>query len=223
MAYLWSRGIGGRAPRDEGAAKGVQSVVAYVRTQPWIAWVLVGGVSTRAVLEMIRTIAPALVRTRLGAPSSDAGLVVAAASVGMVVGILASVPLGRRGYARALAPVGLVMQFAGLFALGATTDLVVAGTAVALAGCGFSFCFPVPTSTIQTEVPDAVRGRLLAFHQMAHLGNRPFAALAAGAIAASFGVTAACLRGLVLAPIGLGPGPAASRGPHRPAEPGARR
>src|SRR5439155_6677534 len=138
-----------------------------------------------------------------GAPSSDAGLVVAAASVGMVVGILASVPLGRRGYARALAPVGLVMQFAGLFALGATTDLVVAGTAVALAGCGFSFCFPVLTSTIQTEVPDAVRGRLLAFHHMAHLGNRPFAAIAAGAIAASFGVTAACLAGTVLAPIGL--------------------
>jgi len=219
MAYLWSRGIGGRAPRDEGAAKEVQSVVAYVRTQPWIAWVLVGVVSTSAVLEMIRTIAPALVTTRLGAPSSDAGLVVAAASVGMVVGILASVPLGRRGYARALAPVGLVMQFAGLFALGATTDLVVAGTAVALAGCGFSFCFPVLTSTIQTEVPDAVRGRLLAFHQMAHLGNRPFAAIAAGAIAASFGVTAACLGGMVLAPIGLVAVRAAWRGLDRQAEP----
>jgi sugar phosphate permease len=137
----------------------------------------------------------------------------------MVVGILASVPLGRRGHSRAMAPVGLVMQFLGLFALGTTTDLTAAGTAVALAGCGFSFCFPVLTSTIQTEVPDAVRGRLLAFHQMAHLGNRPFAALAAGALAASFGVTAACLGGMVLAPIGLIAVRSAWRGLDRQAEP----
>ncbi|HKY50602.1 MAG TPA: hypothetical protein VJP45_05045, partial [Candidatus Limnocylindria bacterium] len=95
----------------------------------------------------------------------------------------------------------------------------VAGVAVALIGCGFSFCFPVLTSAIQTEVPDAVRGRILAFHQMAHLGNRPFAALAAGALAASFGVTAACLGGMVLAPIGLIAVRAAWHGLDRRAEP----
>jgi MFS family permease len=220
MAYLWSRGIGGRAARtDEAVEKETRSVVAYVRSQPWIASVLVGVISTSAVLEIIRTIAPPLVTTRLGAPSSDAGLVVAAASVGMVIGILASVPLGRRGHARAIAPIGLAMQFVGLLALAVTTDLAVAGAAVALAGCGFSFCFPVLTSTIQTEVPDAVRGRLLALHQMAHLGNRPFAALAAGALAASFGVTAACLGGMVLAPIGLIAVRQAWRGLDREAEP----
>jgi MFS family permease len=202
MGYLWSRGVGGRAPRVVGE-KERQSAIAYVRSQPWIASVLVCVVSTSAVLEVIRTIAPALVTTRLGAPSSDAGLVVAAASIGMVIGILASVPLGRRGHARAMAPVGLVLQFVGLLALAATTDIAVAGVAVALAGIGFSLSFPVLTSTIQTEVPDAMRGRILAFHQMAHLGNRPFAALAAGALAASFGVSAACVGGMVLAPIGL--------------------
>jgi hypothetical protein len=81
--------------------------------------------------------------------------------------------------------------------------MAVAAPAVALIGCGFSFCFPVLTGTLQTEVPDAVRGRLMSIHQMAHLGNRPFAALAAGAITASFGVPAACLVGMILAPIGL--------------------
>jgi MFS family permease len=203
MGYLWSRRIGGHAARERDAAKETRSAVAYVRSQPWIASVLIGVVSTSAVLEVIRTISPALVTTRLGAPSSDAGLVIAAASVGMVVGILASVPLGRRGHARALAPVGLVMQFVGLLVLALTTDFAVAAVAVALAGCGFSLCFPILTSTIQTEVPDAVRGRLLAFHQMAHLGNRPFAALAAGTLAASFGVAAACFGAMLLAPIGL--------------------
>jgi MFS family permease len=203
MGYLWSRRIGGHAAPERDAAKETRSAVAYMRSQPWIASVLIGVVSTSAVLEVIRTISPALVTTRLGARSSEAGLVIAAASVGMVLGILVSVPFGRRGHARALAPVGLVMQLVGLLMLALTTDFAVAAVAVALAGCGFSLCFPILTSTIQTEVPDAVRGRLLAFHQMAHLGNRPFAALAAGTLAASFGVTAACFGAMVLAPIGL--------------------
>jgi hypothetical protein len=68
---------------------------------------------------------------------------------------------------------------------------------------GFSFCFPIITGAIQTEVPDAVRGRIMSIHQMAHLGNRPFTALAAGAIAATFGVPAACIAGLALVPLGI--------------------
>src|SRR5207302_4828724 len=143
--------------------------------------VLVAVVSTSAVLEIIRTLSPALVTTRLGAPSSQSGLIVSAASVGMVVGILVSVPFGRRGHARTMAPIGLVFQLIGLLLLSTATDIPLAASAVALVGCGFSLCFPVLTGTLQTEVPDAVRGRLLALHQMAHLGNRPFAALAAGA------------------------------------------
>ncbi len=43
----------------------------------------------------------------------------------------------------------------------------------------------------------------MALHQMAHLGSRTFAALAAGAIAASFGVPAAFVAALALVPLGL--------------------
>jgi len=221
MLYLAARGLGGRDARSaaETAASDATSIVAYVRSQPWIASVLVGVVSTSAVLEVIRTLSPALVTTRLGAPSSESGLIVSSASVGMVLGIFASVPLGRRGHSRGMAAAGLVCQCAGLLLLSVATDVPVAGLAVALVGFGFSFCFPVLTGTLQTEVPDAVRGRLLAFHQMAHLGNRPFAALAAGAVAASFGVTAACLGAMVLAPIGLLAVRAAWRGLDRQTEP----
>jgi len=221
MAYLASRGLGGRGA-DEAAharASRAASVVAYLRSQPWIAAVLVGVVATSAVLEVIRTLSPALVSTRLGAPTSESGLIVASSSVGMVIGILASVPFGRRGHARTIAPIGLVLQFAGLLLLSLATDLTPAAVAVALVGCGFSLCFPVLTSTLQTEVPDAVRGRLLAFHQMAHLGNRPFAALAAGAIAASFGASVACLAAMALAPVGLIAVRSAWRGLDRQAEP----
>jgi hypothetical protein len=49
-------------------------------------------------------------------------------------------------------------------------------------------------------------------HQMAHLGNRPFTALVAGAIAATFQVPAACLAALALVPIGLFAVPSTWRG-----------
>jgi MFS family permease len=206
MAYLYSKGLAGRATQQQRASSASEppiGVIAYIRSQPWIAWVLVGVVATSAILEVIRTASPVLVSLRLGQPSSDTGLIVAAQSVGMVAGILASVPLGRRGLARTMAPVGLVFQLVGLLIVSTATQMAVAAPAVALIGCGFSFCFPVLTGTLQTEVPDAVRGRLMSIHQMAHLGNRPFAALATGALTAGFGVPAACLAGLVLAPIGL--------------------
>jgi MFS family permease len=205
MLYLYSRGLGGRADARArtAVADAPLGIVGYIRSEPWIVSALIGVVATAATIEVIRTTAPVLVSTRLGLPSSDAGLIVASSSVGMMIGILASVPLGRRGFARTMAPVGLVFQLVGLLLVSTVTQMAVAAPAVALVGCGFSFCFPVLTSTLQTEVPDAMRGRLMSIHQMAHLGSRPFAALAAGAIAASAGVPAACLAGMVLAPIGL--------------------
>jgi hypothetical protein len=95
------------------------------------------------------------------------------------------------------------VQGAGLAITSVATTLPVAAAGVGAIGIGFSLCFPIVTGALQTEVPDAIRGRLMSIHQMAHLGNRPFAALAAGAIAATFGLSAACIAGLALVPLGL--------------------
>jgi len=204
MVYLYARGLAGPARREPGTpVASTTGLMAYMREQPWIAAALAGVVATSAVVEIIRTTAPALVTTRLGRPSDETGFIFAAASLGMVAGILLSIPIGRSGFARTAALIGLVLQFVGLLTLGLARDMLVAAPAVALVGCGFSFCFPVLTSALQSEVPDAIRGRLMSIHQMAHLGNRPFAALAAGAITAAVGAGAACFAGMVLSPIGI--------------------
>ena len=203
LLYLYVRNIGGpeaASSRRRAAVDG--GIVDYIRMQPWIAWVMVAVISTSAVAEIIRTLSPIVV-AHLGAPSSDTGLFVASQSVGMICGVLASVPVSRRGLARVLAPFGLALQFVGLLIVAAAPVLPVAAIGGMFVGAGFSTCFPVLTGVLQTEVPDRVRGRLMALHQMGHLGNRPFAALAAGAIAASFGAPAAAVAGMALAPIGL--------------------
>lgn len=206
MAYLSRRGVGGGEHTRGGGnrAGGRQAgIVGYMREQRWVGFALLVVVCTSGIFEVIRTTAPVLVAERLGAPTSTAGIVVAAQSVGSAIGILLFVPLRRLELSRPLSSVGLVLQAAGLIGLSFATSLPAAVAAAIPIGMGFSFCFPVVTGALQAEVPDAMRGRLMSLHQMALLGNRPFTALAAGAIAASFGVPAALIAGTLLAPLGL--------------------
>lgn len=205
MGYLYRRDLG------RGVALGAQragaaarlSLGAYVRAQPWVVSALLAVISTSAMLEVVRTTAPALVVQRLGLPSTDTGLVIAAQSTGSALGLLAYIPLRRWDISRTIPAIGLIVQGAGLALTSVATTLPLAALGVGAIGLGFSFCFPIVTGALQTEVPDAIRGRLMSIHQMAHLGNRPFAALAAGALAASFGLSVACLAALALVPLGL--------------------
>jgi MFS family permease len=203
MVYLHRRGLGGSLDQPGAGGSQGQSITAYVRSQPWIAFVLLAVVMTSAVSEVIRTTAPVLVTERLRAPSSDAGLVIAAQGLGYVSGILVLTLLRSRDIARTIASFGLVLQGCGLVIVSSATAMAVAGVGLVAIGMGFALCLPVVTAALQAEVPDHIRGRLMSFHQIALLGNRPFTALAAGAIAASFGVPVALLAATVFVPIGL--------------------
>lgn len=204
MGYLARHGLAGRAGSAERAAlRSAEGVRSYIGSHRWIGSLLLGVISTSAILEVIRTIAPVLVTERLGAPSSVTGLIVAAQSVGSICGLVAFVPLRRRDLSRSIAIIGLLLQAAGVLTVSLATAIPAAALGVAAIGMGFSLCFPVITGVLQTEIPDAMRGRIMSMHQMAHLGNRPFTALAAGALAAGFGVPVAALASLVLVPVGL--------------------
>jgi MFS family permease len=207
MVYLQRRGLGrrtveaatatgtGRAPAAEG--------FGYIRRHGWVLALLTGIVAVSAPLEVIRTLSPALAVEGLGEPESAAGLIIAAQSVGSALALVVFVPFRRRGWSTRMAAVGLVVQAAGLALTAVAPSLVVAAIAVGLVGFGFSLCFPVLTGTLQAEVPDGVRGRVMAIHQMAHLGNRPVTALLAAGLATAFGAQPAVIAGAVLAPVGL--------------------
>lgn len=206
MLYLRRRGLGAPAPVDRASDAGggpPLSAVAFVREQPWVLALLAGVVATSAPLEVVRTLSPAFAVEALGEPESSAGLIVAAQSVGSAVALIVFVPLRRRGLEREMAATGLFLQAAGLLATAFAPTLTFAAGAVSLVGFGFSLCFPILTGTLQAEVPDHVRGRVMAFHQMAHLGNRPLTALVVGILATLVTARWTILAGLVLIPIGL--------------------
>jgi MFS family permease len=204
MVYLIRSGLGGRArPAGDAGPAPRESAFAYVTTHRWPVYLLIGIVSTSASLEIIRTLAPALVVQSLDTPESTAGILVAGQSAGSALGLLLFVPLNRRHLSRQMAAAGLFLQAAGLVGVALSTTLLVAVLAVACIGLGFSLCFPVLTGVLQSTVPNGVLGRVMSYHTLSHLGNRPFAALAAGALATAVGPNTAVLFGLLLAPIGL--------------------
>lgn len=203
MVYLARRGLGqGTTAGRRLATDAKVSAVTYVSEHRWVLALLLGIIATSAPLEVLRTLSPAIA-DGLHEPESAAGFIVAAQSAGSALALLAFIPLRRSGRSNDVARLGLLIQAVGIVGTFVAGDLRVAAVSVGLVGFGFSLCFPVLTSGLQAEVPDAVRGRIMSFHQMAHLGNRPFAALAAGAVAAVVGAQPAVLIGLALTPLGL--------------------
>jgi MFS family permease len=207
MVYLQRRGLGEREGGERRGAAGRPAapirVLDYLRAEPWVIALLFGIVATSAPLEFIRTLSPAIVVEGLGEPDSAAGLIVAAQSVGSAIALLIFVPLRRRGWSRRMAAAGLGLQALGLIGTWLAPMLSVALIAVAFVGFGFSLCFPVLTGALQLELPDGVRGRIMAFHQTAHLGNRPITAVIVGVLATAFGAQPAVAAGAVLAPVGI--------------------
>jgi MFS family permease len=203
MVYLARHGLGAGTTAGRRLASDAKvSAVAYVSEHRWVLALLLGIIATSAPLEVLRTLSPAIA-AGLHEPESAAGFIVAAQSAGSALALLAFIPLRRSGRSNDVARLGLLIQAVGIVGTFLAGDLRVAALSVGLVGFGFSLCFPVLTSGLQAEVPDAVRGRIMSFHQMAHLGNRPFAALAAGAVAVVVGAQSAVLVGLVLTPLGL--------------------
>lgn len=206
MAYLRSRRLGGpgeRRPERTARTSGAGGIKDFIGQNPWIAGLLVGVIACSAPLEVVRTLAPAFVVEQLLQPDNMAGLLIAAQSTGSAAALLVFVPLRRRGKARRIASLGFCLQAVGLLVTATAREFSVAASGVALVGFGFSLTFPILTGALQEALPDRMRGRIMAIHQMAHLGNRPFTALAAGSLASILAAPAALAAAVALAPLGL--------------------
>ncbi|MEZ0239375.1 MAG: MFS transporter [Chloroflexota bacterium] len=207
MAILARRGLGGRTlepgPGLNQPAAPAASIGAFVGQNRWVVGLLGGVVVTSMAMEIQRTLAPGLVFERLGLPESNAGLLVAAQSVGAATSFLLFVQIRKRGWSRRSALAGLLLQAGGVVAVAAATTLAPALVGFGFIGLGFALCFPVLTAALQGGIPDALRGRVMALHQLALLGHRPLTALLVGAIAAGIGLQAGILAWLAVAPVGL--------------------
>ncbi len=149
---------------------------------------------------------PVFARDVLHVGASGYGYLMAANGVGALVGALTLASLGDSPHKRKLFFGGLFgfCTMIGLFALSRAYWL----SAASLAGSGFFMIifFATANTSVQTRVPDELRGRVMGIYALAFLGLTPFGSLIAGSIAkvtsASFavalGAVICILAGLVV-------------------------
>ncbi len=186
----------GRAMRD-----GVAHAWAHRRIRATLAAVLAVGVFP----EIVRTLSPLIAVEIFAGSDAFAGVVIAAVSVGSVVGLLAFrvFPAFRDSKHVEVPIAGFLCGGAGLLIAITAPNVAIGLLGLSVIGVGHALAFTSSTAFLQETVSDEFRGRVLSIHTLAHLGSRPATALLGGIIAATFGAVGALLACLILVPLGV--------------------
>jgi len=147
---------------------------------------LIAMMAVSVSLDPITTVSPALARSYHLATGS-AGWIVSAWGAGAVVGIT----LGKRFIVyvtrHGAGWLGLLIQGAGLIALGAVPAIGEAIPSALVVGFGYIICAIAFVTTIQNDVPERLRGRVMALWTVSFLGPRVVSAVIDGALADRYG------------------------------------
>lgn len=177
--------------RDRGDGS-LAEVVAYLRRTPYMMVLLAVVAAIGWSSDPLNTLTPPVAEL-LGGGEALVGVLVGAFGGGAAVaGTIVTRVRERLGASRQ-AVAGLTTFSAGVAAFGLSPSAAVALVSLAIAGVGFLFALTTVTTHMQREVPEALRGRLMALWGVAFLGVRPPVAVLDGAIADAVGARVAVL------------------------------
>jgi MFS family permease len=172
----------------------------YLRADASMSALMLGVITIGLGADPVITLTPAIA-DRLGEPSSFVGPLASAFGIGAAIGFLV---LSRMqvwfGLPR-LGVTGLLGLGIGMAALAVAPTPVTAILALGVGGLGMAFALTSLTTMIQQQVPEDLRGRVMALWGVAFLGSRPIAAGATGALtdATSVGLSLALVAGCIFA------------------------
>ena len=171
--------------------------VAYALRTPIVLWglVLLGGIAAFGFNFQI--LLPLLATRILNLGADGYGALFAALGIGSLIGSLSLAFMRQRRAIHLMLGGGAVFGILEI-ALGLTSDALIAG-ALAL-GTGLSSMLMVNTinATIQANVSDRLRGRVMALFVTVFAGSAPLGSLFAGAVAEQWGASVAFIAGAVL-------------------------
>lgn len=166
-------------PRRQSNDGSVRAGWRYLRADAGMSALMLGVVTIGIGADPVITLTPAIA-DRLGQASSFVGTLASSFGIGAAVGFLM---LSRvrlvLGLPR-LAVTGLTSLAVGMVALAITPNVIGAITAMAIGGIGMAFALTSLTTMIQQQVPEDLRGRVMALWGVAFLGSRPIAAGVSG-------------------------------------------
>ena len=176
--------------------------VRYAVRTPLVLWclVLLGGIAAFGFNFQI--LLPLYARGVLGLDAGGYGALFAALGIGSLTGSL-TLAFMRQRRAMPLMFVGGVIFFMLLVAIGLSRNVWVVGAAVT--GAGFASMLMINTinATVQANVADALRGRVMSLYVTVFAGSAPLGGLFAGAVAEAWGTPVAFLVGAALSALTL--------------------
>jgi MFS family permease len=175
----------------------------YVRQTPIVllAVVVVGLAATFGM--NFQVLIPPLADQTLDVGASGFGFLMAASGIGSTAAAL-GVAFARRARARVI-PGGAVVLGLGLIVLAWSTWFPLSLAAMAIAGAGAISMAVTANTTIQSVVPDQLRGRVMSVYTTVFAGSVPVGGLVMGAIASAWGAPVALgLGGVLTAGVGIG-------------------
>ncbi|GEM_PF-546581 len=168
-------------PRPASSDTSVRAGWRYLRADASMSALMLGVVTIGIGADPVITLTPA-VADQLGQPSSFIGTLASAFGIGAAIGFLA---LSRMqvwlGLPR-LAVTGLLGLGFGMAMLAFAPTPLSAILAIGIGGLGMAFALASLTTLIQQQVPEELRGRVMALWGIAFLGSRPIAAGVTGAL-----------------------------------------
>jgi MFS family permease len=157
------------APRAPRGGRPLRDGLAFVARDPLLLPMFLALVAVATFAFNYTVALPLLVRQKFDGSARDVGWLLAATSVGSVVGSLVVAGrrhIGARGFAVAMAALGV--SAVGLGATGSLAAAYVVAVPMGLSGAAFLAC---TNGIMQPRTPAHLRGRLLALQATAFLGS----------------------------------------------------
>ncbi len=189
----------------------------YAVRTPLVLWclVLLGGIAAFGFNFQI--LLPLFAREVLDLGAEGYGALYAAMGVGSFSGSLTLAYMRHRRAIPIMLGGGTVFSIL-LVAIASSRELLIAAALILAAGFASMLMINTINATVQANVTDQLRGRVMSFYVTVFAGSAPIGGLFAGAVAQAWGTPAAFLAGALLsavtvAVVALGLRRAASRGP----------
>ncbi len=138
---------------------------------------------------------PAYASSVLYSGEAGLGTLNAATGVGALLGALVVASLVQVHYRKLLLTAGSFLFPVAILLLAVSRSLPFSMACLALAGAGFVAQSATINTLIQSDVPDALRGRVMAVYMLMFFGATPFTSLMAGGFGQALGVRAAVAIG----------------------------
>jgi MFS family permease len=193
--------VGMRLPNTVGAARS-ERLMTQIGDGLRYVW---GNMTVRTVIALIAVsslfalsyavLMPAYAADVLHVGEAGLGMLNAAVGAGALVGALALAVLSRSSRQALQLTIGSLIFPMALICFALSRSFPLSLVSLGVAGFGFVTQNATGNTLVQSIVPDALRGRVMAVYSLMFFGTTPFGSLLAGVMAQAFGPTVAVLFG----------------------------